>query len=185
MAGVIEKSRRRALLEQIPPRKCKAMSVRSGQPCKHWAMVGHDVCQTHGGRSRQAKAAAERRMTLAEALKTAPRRHPWEVLEDALHVADLLMREARVAVEDGRVTPTLVDKMVAALERAHRLAKVNLDAGIDQRRQSLAETQANQMHKVFTRVLSGLDLTAEQRAKVPDLLRREIQGVLAIEASTP
>jgi hypothetical protein len=118
---------------------------------------------------------------LAEALRATPYRHPWEVLEDALHAADVVMGEARLAIEDGHVTPALVDKLIVAAERAHRLAKVNLDAGVDQRRLRLAEAQAGQMHAVFTRVMAGLGLTAEQKARVPELLRAEIRGVLEVD----
>jgi hypothetical protein len=114
-------------------------------------------------------------------MRRTPRRHPWEVLEDALHTADVLMQQTRVAVETGVITAEMVEKLIVAAERAHRLAKVNLDAGIDQRRLRLAEAQAVQMHRVFTQVLAGLGLTAEQRARVPELLRAEIRGVLEID----
>jgi hypothetical protein len=162
--------------------QCQAMSRQSGQRCRRLANRGATVCQKHGGSAPQVKAAAAKRIALAEALAKEPRRHPWEVLEEALHVSDVLMKEARIAVEDEQITPALVDKLVSALERAHRLAKVNLDAGIDQRRLRLAEAQATQMHAVFTRVLAQLGLTAEQRAQVPELLRAEIRGVLELEA---
>lgn len=156
--------------------KCTALNGK-GLPCQRDAIVGAVVCYTHGGNAPQVKAKAEERITLAEALVRTPKRHPWEVLEDGLHAMDLVMRECMGEIQDqGNVTPALLDKLVSSVERAHRLAKVNLDAGIDQRRIKLAEAQAGQMFAVFTRVLNALGLTAEQKAMVPGLLRREIQG---------
>jgi len=104
-------------------------------------------------------------------------RHPWEVLEESLHAVDILMRKALVKLNQGEaMNPKDYTELVSAVERAHRMAKVNLDAGIDDRRTRLAEAQAGQMHAVFTRVLAALNLTPEQKAQVPALLRREIQA---------
>ena len=180
----LKESRRYVVRNIIPPRKCRA-TTSAGNPCPRPAIVGAAVCYHHGGNAPQVRAAAERRVTLAEALVTGDRRPAWEVLEDGLHIVDLVMREVILQVKDeGTVTPAMLDKLIASVERAHRLAKVNLDAGIDQRRLKLAEAQAGQMHRVFSAVLSGLHLTPEQRALVPGLLKREIEGVLTAKAIT-
>jgi hypothetical protein len=150
-------------------------------------IVGGDVCPTHGGMAPQVRAAAEKRVTLAEALASAPKRHPWEILEDGLHAMDLVMGECLAEIKDqGNVTPALLDKLVSSVERAHRLAKVNLDAGIDQRRLRLAEAQAGQMHRMLSGVLGALNLTPEQKALVPGAVKRYVDGELvpkAIEAA--
>lgn len=175
----LDKNRRHRVRDVIPKAQCAAVVHRTGKRCVRAAMVGATVCYIHGGNAPQVRAAAEKRVTLAEAMVSGPKRQPYEVLEDALHAADLLMREAVFELgQSGTVTVALMDKFVQAFERAHRLAKVNMDAGIDQRRMRLAEAQAGQMHQVFTRVLAGLGLTAEQKALVPQLLKREIEGVL-------
>ncbi len=47
--------------------KCKAIRSTNGEPCANWAMRGQEVCRAHGGRARQAKAAAKRRLAEKEA----------------------------------------------------------------------------------------------------------------------
>lgn len=42
--------------------KCTAKSSRTGKPCSKWAIRGGTVCDTHGGRAPQVKAAAEKRL---------------------------------------------------------------------------------------------------------------------------
>lgn len=182
----LDKTRRRRVQDQLPPQKCSARR-KTGEPCSQYRVIGASVCVMHGGRAPQVVAAAERRVTLAEALSTGDKRHPWEILEDGLHIVDLVMREVVLDVQErGSVTPQLLDKLISAVERAHRLAKVNLDAGIDQRRVRLAEAQAGQMHHMLTAVLSALHLTQEQKALVPDAVKRYVDGELtqkAIEAA--
>lgn len=175
----LNQNRRARIRQAIPPIRCTGRCT-DGTPCKKNALVGALVCYTHGGGAPQVRAKAEQRVTLAEAMLTAPKRHPWEVLEDGLHAMDLVMREAVLEIQDrGTVTAELLDKLVSSVERAHRLAKVNLDAGIDQRRLQLAEAQAGQIHKMFGQILAGLNLTAEQRALVPGLVKRVIEGEIS------
>ena len=54
-------------------RPCKGhlskRSPRAGQPCTKPAMSGQDICETHGGRAPQNRAAAEARIQAAEAEK--------------------------------------------------------------------------------------------------------------------
>jgi hypothetical protein len=174
----LDKTIRARVLEQIPAKRCKATSKRSGKPCQRYALVGADVCPIHGGRAPQVRARAEERVTLADRLKTAPMRQTWEVLADTAHIADVLLQDARLSVEQGTFNPASLDALVSSLERAHRLSTSNHHAGLAERRQRFAEAQAQQMHQVFTRVLAGLGLSAEQKALVPGLLKREIEGVL-------
>ena len=51
--------------EARDPRKCSAHS-QSGKPCENFSMTGQAVCGTHGGRSPQAMAKAQRMIELAE-----------------------------------------------------------------------------------------------------------------------
>lgn len=174
----LAKDRRRLVQDVIPPLRCTATSKRSGVNCRRYAMVGTNVCARHGGIAPQVRAKAEERVTLAERLKTAPMRQTWEVLADTAHIADVLLQDARVSIEQGTFTPASLETLVSALERAHRLSTSNHHAGLAERKARFAEAQAGQMHQVFTRVLAGLGLTPEQKALVPQLLKREIEGVL-------
>lgn len=180
------KSRRRAVMKLLPPVKCSGHTS-AGDPCDQWSVVGATVCPTHGGRAPQVAAKAEERVTLAEAIAKSDPRHPWEVLEHTAHIADVLMRQVLVELDGkGTVSPALLERLIQALERANRLAKTTLDAGIDQRRLHLAEAQAGQIHKMLSQILDGLGLTPEQRALVPGLVRRIVEGELrskAIEAA--
>lgn len=178
----VNEHRRRSVIKQIPSKLCHATSNSTQKPCQRWAMVGANVCQKHGGLAPQVRRKAEERITLAEALASGTKRQPWEVLDDTLHVVDVLMQQAVQAITVDNLTGMkAVQRLVEAVERASRMAKTNLDAGNDARRVQLAEGQAGQLHRVFSRVLNGLELTDTQRALVPALLEREIKAVTAVE----
>lgn len=66
-------------------------------------------------------------------------------------------------------------------ERAH-LAKVCADAircGIEERRVKLAEQQGQLVANVIRAILGDLDLTAEQQARVPDVVPRHLRNLAA------
>jgi hypothetical protein len=48
-------------------RKCSGRKT-NGDPCPNWAMQGQEVCHAHGGRSPQAKAAAQERLAVEAAV---------------------------------------------------------------------------------------------------------------------
>lgn len=171
--------RRQAIKDIIPPRKCSGTSQTTGGPCDKYAVVGAVVCYKHGAAAPQVKAAAEERVSLAEALASGDRRPPWVVMEDTLHIADVLMQQVLLDVrEKGTASPQVLDKLVSAIERANRLSKTVLDAGVAERRTRLAEAQATQIYAILSRALNALGLTPEQRARVPGVLRQEIEGEL-------
>ena len=173
-----DKTRRKYIRKILPPIRC-AGHCRDGSQCKRYAVIGATVCWRHGAGAPQVRAKAEERITLAEALAREDPRHPWDVMEDTLHIADVLMRQVLQEVKaKGAVSPQLLDKLISAIERANRLSKTVLDAGVAERRTRLAEGQAQQIHAFVSRVLSGLDLTPAQQALVPHLIKREVEGMV-------
>ena len=178
----LDKQRRRRVEAVIPPRQCKAQSKRSGQRCRRYAVVGNEVCMMHGGHSPKAKAKAEEHITLAERLALAPKRPYWDVLDDVAHIADVLMQDARAAIERGTFTVEDRELLYTALDRAQRVTTSNVHAGLAERRQRFHEAQALIMHRFVMAVLNGIGLTPEQRALVPAVIKRETEGVLAQQA---
>lgn len=123
---------RRKIIKEIPPRQCSATAKGTGRRCRRLAMIGGTVCPKHGGAAPQVRAAAERRVLIAELL-TGPGRPPREVLSDALKVVDGLMRHAvSAATEAGEPLPLDVfDRLVDATSRAAMLAKIGLDQQLE------------------------------------------------------
>lgn len=110
-----------------PSVKCTARSKRTKKQCGLWAIPGLTVCRFHGGGAH--RDVAERRLTLATLLQN-DRRPPWEVLLDAVHVADSLMRDARVKVDGAEdLTPRQLDNLVDSTKLAHHMARTAIDTG--------------------------------------------------------
>lgn len=83
------------------------------------------MCPTHGGSIMRVREKAIERSELAELLARNPRRHPGEVMLDALHYADSIMQ--RVVLTEGPVTAMQLIEAAEAVERACRFAKIALD----------------------------------------------------------
>jgi hypothetical protein len=64
-------------------------------------------------------------------------------------------------------------------ERAHlvRVSKAAIDAGIAERQVRIAEQQGQMLAKVINRVLDALDLTGEQKARVPEVVPRILRSI--------
>jgi hypothetical protein len=58
-------------LVAVTRRKCKAHVAGTGEPCKNWPIAGAEVCVSHGGKARQVKEAAERRVAEQKAVRLA------------------------------------------------------------------------------------------------------------------
>lgn len=161
-------------VEPVPdagePRRCKA-TARSGERCKQPPIRGGAVCRYHGGHAPQVRRKAEQRLALAEVVRAGDRRHPWQVLLDALHVADSLM--LRRVQEDESVTPETID----AIERAARFAKVTLDARALEFMQRHEAVQAEEIARVVEAALAAGNLTYEQQLAVRSALRRELTAI--------
>jgi hypothetical protein len=110
----------------IPPMRCTATSKYTGEQCKKWAVPGTTVCHMHGVTSNGARK-AEERVTLAQLLEGDPR-HPWQVVLDATHTLDAIMRDHRAEVLAGEtVTVDQLDRMIGYTQAAHHMATVAIN----------------------------------------------------------
>jgi hypothetical protein len=131
----------------------------------------------HGGSAPQVKAAAARRLTLAEAFERGDRRPAWLILADALHSADTLMLNARVKLADGEpISLEALDRFIEALDRAQKFAKVVLDAGVDERQTQAAEA--------MTAVLAGLVDRGMEAIGLPAPVQVQLRKAIAAEIRT-
>lgn len=167
------------ILSLLDVEQCSATAKSTGNRCRRLSIAGGVVCLVHGGAAPQVRRKAAERVALAEALRRADHRPPWEVLSDALDAADSLMRQARMAAaEGGRVTVEQLDRLVDAIERAARMAKVALDAGVDERRVRLAEAQGVLLARVCGAVLAEHGLrVADDQVRIS--VARQITAILA------
>jgi hypothetical protein len=157
----------------VPPIRCSAHSKRTGELCRRYAKPGTTTCASHWGASPQAVAKAEVRMTLAQLLGQDPRT-PWEVVLDATHTADVLMRDTKAKLLVGEnVTVEQVDRLLELTTYAHKLASVAIQTGAAERvaqtyernRQLEGEIIATPIVVVLDgvdRYLAGLGLDAGQ-----------------------
>lgn len=108
------------------------------RPCKQPPRRGGTVCNAHGGRAPQVRAKAAARLAMAEALARSPRRHPGEVLADAVHALDVLEQRTRLRL-GADASPEQVAAWASEVRAAASLAKTALDAQVDDRRVRLEE----------------------------------------------
>lgn len=122
--------RRRRIMAVLPPMLCGRKRTTNGEPCQRYVVLGATVCRKHGGASPQVKAVAERRVMLAEAIANMPRRHPYQVMGDALHVTDVAGQQLLAAIADSSlpVTAEVVSTLLEAARSQAGLAKLVLDA---------------------------------------------------------
>ena len=115
--------------------------------------------------------------SLSEAMETAPRRHPAEVLLDCVHTADVLVSVARRQVDQGELTAGSLEALRMAMDQAAKYAKATLDLDIASRERRAFEQVAGAYMQMLERVLDALDLTAEQRGQVPVAMERELRAI--------
>lgn len=128
----LNETRRARIAEEIPPRRCSAHSSRTRLPCKRWAVVGADVCPTHGGRIPRVKLAAAARVAAAEEMHARPRRSAATVLLHVLHAMDVAMLDAEEkAVTEPVSLEALTERERARVSAAQIAVKIR-DMGIEE-----------------------------------------------------
>lgn len=175
-ARTISVSRRKRLLRLIPPRPCAGHTT-SGEPCGNHAVVGATVCHKHGARAPQVRAAAARRISLAEALESGDRRHPQEVLASALHGADVLARRTQALLADGDpVTADMIQALLDSIKTQATMAKLVLDASGPEQwsAQEAYRQQADALAKICQEMARRLGHDPSS-----DLVREAFEGAVA------
>jgi hypothetical protein len=182
------------------------------QPCLNRPIKGGSVCASHGGRSPQVRAAADRRLAEREALLALetfglPRAvSPQDALLEEVHrtagavewlgavVAGLERDEVTwgmTRVKDGgddRGTTHEAGVNVWVKlwneQRAHlvKVCSAAIAAGIEERRVRLAESQGQLLASVVSAILGDLQLTDQQQELVQTVVPRHLRAVAALEA---
>jgi len=165
---------------------CTATSKRTNERCKNYPAPGGIVCRFHGGATPQARRKAAVRLALRELITDGEQRHPWQVLLDALHVSDSLMREAVVQLGAGEpITPQQLTTLVDAIERASRLAKVTLDARAQEYMQQHTTVEADLIARVLNAALEAAGLDPDQEARARAAMRLELLALDAEQNEAP
>ncbi len=170
------------------PRRCRAHSSQSGEPCQAYAIRGGLTCVAHGGAAGHVKAKAQERLTqhkigaflAAQGIDEAEG-DPLEILLRQLSVSDAVSERARDLVSEldeivtanhnGDAKPHVLLKIWnEERDRVAKLAKIGLDNGLAEaaleRMAQLSEEQGRLVADSFTAAMNdpALNLTPEQKA---------------------
>ena len=165
--------------------RCRAHN-RKGKPCGIAPLAGQLVCKMHGGKTPGAEEAGQTRQAIAQAMTLASRIVAYDG-DDPETPEEGLLREVRwsgqVAKALGLACESLQDRdligrgvgggeQLAVLMQAWanervvhaKMCKLAIDAGIDQRRIDLAESQAGMVVAAMMSMLTSprLGLSADQ-----------------------
>jgi len=156
----------------LPPVRCRATSKRSHRQCQRFCPPGGVVCAMHGGSAPQVQARAMERAILADALLHNDRRDPHEVIEDAVNTMDQIKQwlTAQITHGDDR-RPMDLERLIDSVDRSMKYAKIAIDVGVEERKVRVSEQLGAQMALVLRSVFAGLQLTPEQQALIPSLMK--------------
>lgn len=162
-------------------RQCTARAKHTGERCKKW-IVGGGVCRSHGGGAPQVAAGREVRIIQGRAQQEAAEqgavkpRDAAEALTGALADSDLVVQNIKQMIEsNGTLEVAQIDALGAWLDRVGRLAKLVMDAKLDERKARRDETTARMIGDAIRGVLAELHLTPEQLLLVPLVVPRQLR----------
>ena len=180
-----------------PRRRCKARSKGSGEQCKRSPVAGADVCLAHGGGARQVKAKAAERLLTARIRGELAKVEIEPITDPAAAYADLAGEQwafkelARQQIEvleawhswsegAGEQIKATVQVYTAALAQMQKtladMLRIGLSAeALRAAKERPSREQAEALQRVIDGLLGGLDLSAEQRAKVPAALTEAVR----------
>lgn len=162
----------------FPPVRCTARSKRTQLQCRRFCAPGARVCYFHGGAIPKVKARAAERVLIADALRTGEVRSPHEVLASALVHMDRIKEALVEQVSFGDPSqPVDFERLVDAIDRAAKLAKVAIDVGIEERQVRVSEAMALQLAGVMRSVLGDLGLSPAQQELVGPSVAKHIAAL--------
>lgn len=157
------------------PQRCTAKAKSTGERCGNWPIRGATVCGVHGGRAKQVRAAAQRRLAAEKVESDVKNALAFESLEgvtDPLgalsRLADeaLAMKEALAArvndlnrirysahgsgTEQLRAEVALYER---AMDRSAKFLALLVDSGFEERRTRLAEQEGALVAGVIQAIL--------------------------------
>jgi hypothetical protein len=166
--------------------RCTARCKATQQQCRKWVIGGgpNAVCDSHGGRAIQVKRAKELRLATMKAELDAARaglpyerRHPGEVLLDAVAASDVLLQHLLSQRAAGALT---VEESIAlgfAIDRAARTSKIAIDVNVTERliaaQERVSRAQADRLIRAMDRVLNDhrVHIDGDPRPIVVDALK--------------
>lgn len=193
--------------------RCTAHN-RAGAPCRHTPEPDQTVCRFHGGRAPQAIAKAEERRRVAEAgAQVMTLGLSLEVSPDQALLDELYRTAGEVAWLDVKVRELDAENLVwgktrektggddhgttheakpnawyllwvAARDRLVKVAEACKKANIEERRIQLAEDQGRLIAGAIQQILTALQLTDEQQARVPQIVPAILRQLTPAPAST-
>lgn len=187
--------------------RCTASTKETGQRCRLEHEPGVDVCFRHGGSARQVRKVAQQYKAMEEAkAMVATYGLPIDVTPDQAILDEVHRTAGHVAWLEQQIRALGADELIWGItrekdggedrgttfeavphaylklyqaERAH-LAKVSADAiriGIEARQVKLAEQQGALVAQALRAILDDLQLTAAQRAKIPEIVPMHLRAL--------
>jgi len=176
--------------DRQPHALCGA-KTRDGDPCRNAPMTGQLRCRMHGGASLQARAAAERRLAVAEAAKAVERWGGRTDIAPAMALLELVQAKAtEVAYWDRLVAGLSAENRPGstALQQLHRsqdqlaaYASAALKAGADEAMVRVATMQAQWLVPWVRQVVALARAQPDQPAD--QIVRRALEAVDAPEGT--
>lgn len=144
---------------------------------------GYGACQYHGGNSPSLvrHAAKQHVRELAQELEMEPDEAiAWSVRMSAGVVAWLqnqIQNVDETNPEEMALLPSLIQSYGEERDRMARISKLAIDAGIAEREMQLQEQEVAILAQAIRNILAELNLSAEQRALAPGMVRKHLMAL--------